>query len=68
MNPETTWRYDRLSWPQMNAALARRPQPVVAIPFGAVEDHGAHLPLSTDNDILQAVLAEAGRRAEATCS
>jgi creatinine amidohydrolase len=63
MNAETQWRYDRLSWPQMNAALARRPQPVVAIPFGAVEDHGAHLPLSTDNDILEAVLSEAGRRA-----
>ena len=63
MNAETQWRYDRLSWPQMNTALARRPQPVVAIPFGAVEDHGAHLPLSTDNDILEAVLSEAGRRA-----
>ncbi len=63
MTREHEWRYDRLSWPQMNAALARQPQPVVAIPFGAVEDHGAHLPLSTDNDILEAVLAEAGRRA-----
>src|SRR5574342_1113563 len=57
------WRYDRLSWPQMREAIARRPQPVVAIPIGAVEDHGPHLPLATDNDILDAVLAEAGRRA-----
>jgi creatinine amidohydrolase len=64
MTADFTWRYDRLSWPQMNEALARRPQPVIAIPFGAVEDHGAHLPLSTDNDILELVLAEAGRRAE----
>lgn len=64
MTADLTWRYDRLSWPQMNEALARRPQPVVAIPFGAVEDHGAHLPLSTDNDILELILAEAGRRAE----
>jgi creatinine amidohydrolase len=64
MPAEANWRYDRLSWPQMNEVLARRPQPVVAIPFGAVEDHGAHLPLSTDNDILESILAEAGRRAE----
>ncbi len=63
MQSETTWRYDRLTWPQMRAALARDPQPVVAIPIGAVEDHGAHLPISTDNDILAGVLAECGRRA-----
>lgn len=60
---ETTWRYDRLSWLEIKSALDRRPQPVVAAPIGAVEDHGPHLPISTDNDILGAVLAEAGRRA-----
>ena len=63
MNLSQEWRYDRLSWPQMKQVLARSPQPVVAIPFGAVEDHGAHLPISTDNDILHSVLSEAGRRA-----
>jgi creatinine amidohydrolase len=63
MLSETTWRYDRLTWPEMRAALARDPQPVIAIPIGAVEDHGAHLPISTDNDILAGVLAECGRRA-----
>lgn len=57
------WRYDHLTWPEMKAAIARRPQPVVAIPIGAVEDHGPHLSLSTDNDILEGVLAECGRRA-----
>jgi creatinine amidohydrolase len=57
------WRYDRLTWPEMKVALARTPQPVVAVPVGAVEDHGPHLPLSTDNDILEGVLAECGRRA-----
>jgi creatinine amidohydrolase len=57
------WRYDRLTWPEMRAALAREPQPVVAVPIGAVEDHGLHLPLSTDNDILAGILAECGRRA-----
>ena len=64
MNPNTEWRFDRLSWPQVKGAVGRRPQPVVAIPFGAVEDHGPHLPLSTDNDILESVLSEVGRRAQ----
>lgn len=59
-----SWRYDHLTWPEMKAAVARAPQPVVAIPIGAVEDHGPHTPLSTDNDILEGVLAECGRRAE----
>ena len=58
------WRYDRLTWVEMKQQLVRKPQPVVAIPFGTVEDHGPHLPLSTDNDILEAVLSECGRRAE----
>ncbi len=47
----TQWRYDRLTWPEMNTASARKPQPVVALVIGAVEDHGLHLPLSTDNHI-----------------
>jgi creatinine amidohydrolase len=64
MNAMTEWRYDRLTWPEIKDAIGRVPQPVVAIPFGAVEDHGPHLPLSTDNDILESVLSEAGRRAE----
>ncbi len=58
------WRYDRLTWPEMKEVIARRPQPVVAVPIGAVEDHGPQTPLSTDNDILEGVLAECGRRAE----
>ena len=48
----------------MKEVIAHKPQPVIAIPFGTVEDHGPHLPLSTDNDILEAVLWECGRRAE----
>lgn len=63
-NLQNPWRYDRLSWPQMKAAIARIPQPVVAIPFGAVEDHGLHLPLSTDNDILEGILRATAMRSE----
>jgi len=61
------WRYDHLTWPEIKAAIGRAPQPVVAIPIGAVEDHGAHMSISTDNDILEGVLAECGRRAEGEC-
>ncbi len=64
MKENYPWRYDRLTWPEINIALARKPQPVVLLPFGTVEDHGPHLPISTDNDILMGVLEEAARRAE----
>jgi creatinine amidohydrolase len=57
------WRYDHLTWPEMGEAIARRPQPVVAIPIGAVEDHGPHMSISTDNDILEGVLAACGEAA-----
>jgi creatinine amidohydrolase len=54
-------RYDELTWPQMREAIAR--QPVVLLPFGAVEDHGPHLPLNSDNVIVEAICLEAARRA-----
>jgi creatinine amidohydrolase len=44
----------------MRQALAQ--QPVVLLPVGAVEDHGAHLPLNTDNLIVEAICLEAARR------
>jgi creatinine amidohydrolase len=54
-------RYDELTWPEMREAIAR--QPVVLLPFGAVEDHGPHLPLNTDNVIVETICLEAARRA-----
>jgi len=48
MTSEMQWRYDRLTWVEMKEQIARDPQPVVAIPFGTVEDHDPHLPLSMD--------------------
>lgn len=43
------------------AALAGR-DPVVVLPLAAIEQHGPHLPLSTDLDIGLGLLAEACRR------
>jgi creatinine amidohydrolase len=61
--PKQPWRYDHLTWPEIKQAIAHTPQPVVAVPIGAVEDHGAHMSISTDNDILEGILAECGRQA-----
>jgi creatinine amidohydrolase len=55
----TTFRYDELTWPEMREVIAR--QPVVLLPFGAVEDHGPHLPLNTDNIIVERLCLEAAR-------
>jgi creatinine amidohydrolase len=55
------FRYDELTWPEIREALSR--QPVVVLPFGAVEDHGPHLPLNSDNVIVEALCTEAARRA-----
>ena len=46
-------RLDDLTWPGVAAELARR-TPVV-LPFGALEQHGPHLPLDTDTVCVQAV-------------
>jgi creatinine amidohydrolase len=55
------FRYDELTWPEIRDAV--KEQPVVLLPFGAVEDHGYHLPLNTDNVIVEEICLEAGRRA-----
>lgn len=54
-------RYEELTWPQMREAIAR--QPAVLLPFGTVEDHGPHLPINTDNVIVEAICLEVARRA-----
>jgi mycofactocin system creatininase family protein len=51
-----------LSWPDV---AARAPRTVLAIPVGSTEQHGPHLPLSTDTDVAMALairLAEAHPR------
>jgi creatinine amidohydrolase len=53
--------YAELTWPEMREAITR--QPVVLLPFGTVEDHGHHLPLNTDNIIVEELCLEAALRA-----
>ncbi|HEY47378.1 MAG: hypothetical protein AMJ88_02295 [Anaerolineae bacterium SM23_ 63] len=52
--------YDEMTWPEIRDVI--RNQPVLLLPFGAVEDHGPHLPLNTDNIIVVAICQEAARR------
>jgi creatinine amidohydrolase len=54
-------RYNRLTWAEMNDAIAR--QPVVILPTGSTEQHGRHLPLDVDVFLSESVCLEAARRA-----
>ncbi len=40
------WRYEKLTWPEINQAVAARK--VVVVPIGSTEQHGPHLPLDVD--------------------
>ena len=42
-----------LAWPQVDAVAAAR---LLAVPVGSTEQHGPHLPLSTDTDVAVAIV------------
>lgn len=56
--------WGNLAWPELREAARRDPQPVVVQPIGAMEQHGAHLPLNTDNYIVSRICHLAGERAD----
>jgi len=57
----TEYRYNRLTWAEMNEAIAI--QKVVILPTGSTEQHGRHLPLDVDVFLAESVCLEVGRRA-----
>lgn len=61
MDVATEYRYNRLTWAEMNEAIAL--QKVVILPTGSTEQHGRHLPLDVDLFLCESVCLEAGRRA-----
>ena len=61
MDKTAEYRYNQLTWAEMNDAIAR--QPVVILPTGSTEQHGRHLPLDTDVFLCESVCLEAGKRA-----
>ena len=61
MSAADEYRYNRLTWAEMNQAIAL--QKVVILPAGSTEQHALHLPLETDAFLVESVCLEAGRRA-----
>src|SRR4051812_23756070 len=59
-NQMTKYRYDDLTWVEVRDAAAGKK--AILIPIGSIEDHGPHLPLNTDNVIVEAVCFEVARR------
>ena len=61
MKAETEYRYNRLTWAEMNDAIAA--EQVVILPTGSTEQHGRHLPLDVDLFLAESVSLEVGKRA-----
>jgi creatinine amidohydrolase len=51
-------RYELLTWPEINEAVAQRK--VVVLPVGSVEQHGHHLPLDVDVRCASSISVAAG--------
>jgi len=60
MSAQTEYRYNRLTWPEMNDAIEM--QKLVILPTGSTEQHGHHLPLDTDEFLTESVCLEVGKR------
>ena len=56
---ETEYRYEKLTWPEINDAVALGK--VCIVPCGAVEQHGHHLPLDVDMICPTGIAYGAGR-------
>ena len=54
------WRYEKLTWPEINEAIAA--ERVVVCPVGSTEQHGPHLPLDVDVVCPCGIAATAARR------
>jgi creatinine amidohydrolase len=61
MTAASEFRYNRLTWADMNDAIAA--QKLVILPTGSTEQHGRHLPLDVDVFLCESVCLEVGRRA-----
>lgn len=61
MSAAAEYRYNRLTWAEMNDAIAA--QKLVILPTGSTEQHGRHLPLDVDVFLCESVCLEVGRHA-----
>lgn len=60
MNAKTEYRYNRLTWDEMNDAIEM--EKVILLPTGSTEQHGKHLPLDVDVFLAESVCLEVGKR------
>jgi creatinine amidohydrolase len=60
-NAPVEYRYNRLTWPEVDEAIGR--QPVVILPTGSTEQHGRHLPIDVDLFLTESICLEVGKRA-----
>ncbi len=56
-------RYERLTWPEINAAVELNK--VIVLPIGSIEQHGHHLPLDVDVRLASSVALAVGRKSPA---
>jgi len=57
---ENEYRYNRLTWPEMNEAISRKP--VVILPTASTEQHGHHLPIDVDLLLCETISQEVAKR------
>lgn len=60
MSALDTYRYEHLTWPEINEAAEAGK--VVLLPIGSTEQHGPHLPLDVDNFLATSVCLEAAKK------
>ena len=60
MSAATEYRYNRLTWPEMNEAIEL--QKVILLPTGSTEQLGLHLPHDVDVFLAESIFLEVGRR------
>ena len=67
MGAADEFRYNRLTWPEMNDEIEM--QKVVILPTGSTEQHGHHLPLDVDVFLCETVCHElaGGYRIRCSC-
>jgi creatinine amidohydrolase len=58
-DPGDEYRYDKLTWPQINGAVEQ--EQLVLVPVAATEDHGHHLPLDVDREIVGTICERTAR-------
>lgn len=60
--PKVRWNWEHHTWPELRERAAQRPQPVVILTIGSVEQHGRHLPLDVDNYLIRSIVERAADR------